>query len=82
IFCNGTAIFLREHHNHMYSVITYYMSQICIRIPVSMVISMVFISIVYFMAGLNPDSEAFAICVGNNMLLLIAGGALVQFPIG
>ncbi|CAG2110471.1 unnamed protein product, partial [Medioppia subpectinata] len=47
-----------------------------VNIPISMVVSMIFISIVYFMAGLNPDPQAFAICVGNNMLLLIAGGFL------
>ncbi|CAG2106905.1 unnamed protein product [Medioppia subpectinata] len=58
IFLDDTALFLREYHNRMYSVLAYYLSHILVRIPVSMLMLLIFVTIVYFMAGLNPDPQA------------------------
>jgi len=60
IFCQEIPIFLREHFNGTYSTYAYFMSKQIVELPIIFLIPLVFISIIYFMVGLNSSMERFA----------------------
>nr|QUF59469.1 ATP-binding cassette transporter Abcg-like5 [Brachionus angularis] len=66
-------IFLREHQNGMYSVISYYLAKIITDLPKFIVLPFVFITINYWMSNLNNDVGKFFICVG--VIILVANTA-------
>jgi len=63
IFCQEIPIFLRDHFNGMYSTHAYFFSKQIVELPLVFFIPLLFISILYFMVGLNSSIERFACCV-------------------
>ena len=62
-------IFLREHQNRMYRVINYYLSKTLVEIPKYIIFPILFISIVYWMAGLNDKADRFLIATAVVVLV-------------
>ncbi|KAK7066131.1 ATPase activity protein [Halocaridina rubra] len=75
-FCNELPIFLREHFNGMYRVDVYYLAKNAAELPLSLCIPVIFISIMYFMVGLNPLAERFFIAMG---VLVVLANTVVSF---
>ncbi|RNA30833.1 white isoform X1, partial [Brachionus plicatilis] len=63
-------VFIREHQNSMYRVVSYYLSRILIDLPVFIIIPIIFVSIIYWMSDLSREGNRFAICVF--MIILVA----------
>nr|UOU03360.1 ATP-binding cassette subfamily G-like 10 [Brachionus rubens] len=63
-------IFIREHQNRMYRVISYYLSKVLIDLPVFILIPAVFVTIIYWMADLNKEGNRFWICMA--LIILVA----------
>ena len=60
LFCAEIPIFLREHHDGMYSTLAYFISKQLVELPLLFIKPIIFASIIYFMVGLNESSERFA----------------------
>jgi hypothetical protein len=52
-------VFSREYFDNMVGVVPYFMSMLLTSLPFSAVLPSVFCAIVYWMAGLRPEWEAF-----------------------
>ena len=63
-------IFLREHFNGSYRVDTYYITKQLAELPIFLVLPCVFVSIFYWMVGLNSEIDRFFICMGIIVLLV------------
>eukprot|EP00090_Calanus_glacialis_P000149 TRINITY_DN10091_c0_g1_i1.p1 TRINITY_DN10091_c0_g1~~TRINITY_DN10091_c0_g1_i1.p1 ORF type:complete len:664 (-),score=109.27 TRINITY_DN10091_c0_g1_i1:412-2403(-) len=60
LFCQEIPLFLREHFNGMYSTYAYFFSKQIVELPIVFTIPLLFISIIYFMVGLNSSLTRFA----------------------
>ena len=56
-------IFKREHFNGNYRVDVYYITKQLAELPIYILTTCVFISVFYFMVGLNPDVDRFFMCM-------------------
>ncbi|CAG2171101.1 unnamed protein product [Oppiella nova] len=56
VFPSEVRIFLSEHHNRWYSTSSYYWSKLFVEIPVCVVISVVYSTIMYFCTGQLPQT--------------------------
>nr|CAD7404673.1 unnamed protein product [Timema cristinae] len=63
VFCAELPVFKREHFNGMYRTDVYFLCKSIAEIPVFIAIPVIFISISYYMIGLNPDPERFLMAV-------------------
>nr|CAD7204145.1 unnamed protein product [Timema douglasi] len=63
VFCAELPVFKREHFNGMYRTDVYFLCKTIAEIPVFIAIPVIFISISYYMIGLNPDPERFLMAV-------------------
>jgi hypothetical protein len=52
-------VFSREYFDNMVGVVPYFMSMLLTSLPFSAVLPSVFCALVYYMAGLRPEWEAF-----------------------
>ena len=59
VFCLELPIFLREHFNGAYRVDTYFITKQMAELPFNLTYPLIFISIYYWMIGLNPDVGRF-----------------------
>ncbi|CAG2180262.1 unnamed protein product, partial [Oppiella nova] len=95
VFPSEVRIFLSEHHNRWYSTSSYYWSKLFVEIPVCVVISVVYSTIMYFCTGQLPQTFRYSyftivtVCVGiifaqNYQLATTIGVAffLVLFLLG
>ncbi|XP_054719148.1 protein white-like [Uloborus diversus] len=72
-FCLEQPIFLREHWNGMYRTDVYFICKTLAEAPILMMMTVMFITILYWMVGLNPDYKAFLISLA--IFILIANTA-------
>ncbi|CAG2164007.1 unnamed protein product [Oppiella nova] len=72
-FCIELPVFLREHNNGMYRVSAYFLSKILAELPSFMFNPLLYVSIFYWMVGLNSGIKEFCICVA--ICLLVADTA-------
>nr|CAD7410475.1 unnamed protein product [Timema cristinae] len=63
VFCAELPVFKREHFNGMYRTDVYFLCKTIAEIPVFIVIPVIFISISYYIIGLNPGPERFWMAV-------------------
>ncbi|XP_059079534.1 protein white-like [Tigriopus californicus] len=63
VFCLELPIFMREHFNGSYRVDTYFLTKQLAELPVYIVMPVVFVSIFYWLVGLNPDGGRFVIAI-------------------
>ncbi|KAG8177288.1 hypothetical protein JTE90_029424 [Oedothorax gibbosus] len=68
-FMIETPIFLREHWNGMYRTDVFFLCKTLAEAPILAGATIVFISINYWMVGLNPDFKAFLICMAILVLM-------------
>lgn len=76
VFCMELPIFLREHFNGMYRTDVYYLCKQLAELPLFIITPIIFVSIFYYMVGMNPDIERFLIC---NLVVLLVTQVVVSF---
>jgi len=64
VFCTELPFFLREHFNGVYRTDVYFITKQLAELPIFLFIPLLMTSIVYFIVGLNPLFQTFAISVG------------------
>ncbi len=62
-------IFLREHFNGMYRTDVYFISKQLAELPLFIIVPIGFVSIFYYMVGMNYLFERFVMC--NVIILLV-----------
>ncbi|XP_054160395.1 protein white-like [Oppia nitens] len=62
-FCKEVPIFHREHSNNVYRVSPYFLTKMLAELPIYVIIPLMFVSIFYFMVGLNNNLYRFVTCV-------------------
>ena len=62
-------VFLREHHNGMYKTHIYLFCKQLAELPFFILQHVIFVSIFYFLVGLNSDPERFFACLGVVLLI-------------
>ena len=70
MFCTELPILLREHFKGMYRVDAYFLTRQLAELPPFIISPLIFLSIFYFMIGLNPDFEKFLIACGVILLMV------------
>jgi len=75
-FPDEKALLFREHRSGMYRLSLYYLSKILVEFPVQMVFPCLFISILYFMCGFNPDPLRFLTAMGIAVAMAAIGQGL------
>ena len=63
VFCLELPIFLREHFNGMYRTDTYFICRQLAELPIFLFLPLVFLSVIYYMVGLNAPFVKFATTV-------------------
>jgi ABC-type multidrug transport system permease subunit len=74
VFCTELGVFLREHRNGMYRTDVYFLSKTLAETPLFTFVPIVFITICYFMIGLNTTGPRFFVAVG--ILILVTHVAI------
>ena len=69
IFCAEIPIFVREQQNNMYRIDLYFITKQLAELPFFLITPLVFNFIFYWMVGLNPDFERFAVSTGLTILV-------------
>lgn len=59
VFCAELPIFMREHRNGMYRSDVYFLCKTLAETPVFLVLPLLFISVPYYLIGLNPEPARF-----------------------
>lgn len=62
-FCAEVPLFLREHRNGMYRVDIYFLCKTLADIPIFTLVSFIFVTVLYFMVGLNPQFSSYLIAL-------------------
>lgn len=75
-FCAEGPLFLREHFNGMYRVDVYFLAKNLAELPLNICLPILFVSISYFMIGLNPEVDRFFIHMG---LIVLTVNAVTSF---
>ncbi|CAL8101454.1 unnamed protein product [Orchesella dallaii] len=75
VFWSELPVFMREHFNGMYRTDTYYLAKTFAELPVYLILPAIFISITYWMIGLNDDIDRFLIAVGTAVLVANVGSS-------
>lgn len=78
-FCVEQPIFLREHWNGMYRTDVYFLAKTFAEAPSLIMINALFVAILYWMIGLNPDYRAFLICLAICVLVANVGASFGYF---
>ncbi|XP_048753747.2 protein white-like isoform X2 [Ostrea edulis] len=69
VFPLEVPIFLREYGTGLYGVGVYYLSKTFVEIPFLIAMPVIFMSILYWMSGLNHDGSVFLIATGIAILV-------------
>ncbi len=62
-FCSELPFILREYSHGLYSIDSYFFSRQLADTPLYLVNTAIFVTIFYWMTGLNPDASRFLICL-------------------
>ncbi|KAL1497603.1 hypothetical protein ABEB36_008533 [Hypothenemus hampei] len=73
VFSTELPIFLREHKNGMYRTDVYFLGKTLADIPIFIFLPLLFLSITYFMIGLNSEMPRFFIACA--IIVLVANAA-------
>ncbi|CAL0320522.1 unnamed protein product [Lupinus luteus] len=76
-FPQERAIFMKERASGMYTLSSYFMARIVGDLPMELILPTVFLSVTYWMGGLNPDLWSFLLT-----LLVVLGYVLVSQGLG
>ncbi|KAL1533798.1 ABC transporter G member 25 [Salvia divinorum] len=76
-FPQERAIFMKEKASGMYTLSSYFMARISGDLPMELILPTLFLSILYWMAGLKPELSAFVLT-----LLVLLGYVLVSIGLG
>jgi len=69
-YCLEIPVFLREHINGMYRTDTFFLAKQLVETPLYVLEASIMFSIIYWIAGLNPEAERFFIALGIVILIL------------
>jgi len=72
VFIGEKVMVMRERQAHCYYLWIYYLTKMLTQTPVDLVVPALFASIVYWIAGLNPDPAAFAMFVFLTILISLS----------
>ncbi|XP_050304753.1 protein white [Anthonomus grandis grandis] len=73
VFSSELPIFLREHKNGMYRTDVYFLGKTIADIPIFIFLPLLFLSICYFLIGLNSEMPRFFVACG--IIVLVANAA-------
>eukprot|EP00033_Pygsuia_biforma_P001678 GCRY01001882.1.p1 GENE.GCRY01001882.1~~GCRY01001882.1.p1 ORF type:complete len:638 (+),score=182.31 GCRY01001882.1:183-2096(+) len=81
IFPAERPVFLRERGNHMYAAFSYYFGRVVSDIPIQCCTTLIFSTLIYWIAGLRNDFEhyIFFLCI---LLLMANVGSGIGFCMG
>lgn len=63
-FTSELPIFMKEHHSGMYRSDVYFLCKMLVDLPVFLLIPFVFVTMVYWLAGLYPSAQAYFVACG------------------
>ena len=69
-----TPIFLREHFNGMYRTEVYYLSKQIADLPMFLITPVIFVTLFYFMVGMNLAVDRFFWCILIAILITQVSG--------
>ena len=69
-YCSELPVFLREHFNGTYRTDAYFLSKQIVETPLYVLEAGILFTILYWMAGLNPEASRFFIFLGISFLIL------------
>jgi len=69
-------LFIREHQNRMYQVISYYLSKVMLEVPMFICLPFIFMLVVFWMANINESIVNFLVCTG---IIILSAQASVSF---
>ena len=69
-----TPIFLREHFNGMYRTEVYYLSKQIADLPMFLITPVLFVTLYYFMVGMNLAADRFFWCILIAILITQVSG--------
>ena len=78
------VVYAKEYNSGLYGVVPYYFSKIIIELPFIMILPWLFIGIIYYVVGFNPEVERFfilggcvvCVCLLGNMWGIFLGAAI------
>ena len=70
VYCTELPILLREHFKGMYRVDAYFLTRQLAEFPPFIISPLIFLTIFYFMIGLNEEVERFFIACGVVLLMV------------
>jgi len=73
-FCGDMEVLKREHENAMYRTDVFFMAKGLADLPILVIQPLLFVSILYYMVGLNPGVSQFFTCAG--IIVLVANTAV------
>ncbi|KAF4532329.1 hypothetical protein B566_EDAN003632 [Ephemera danica] len=76
VFCSELPVFMREHFNGMYRTDVYFLCKTLAEMPIFIAIPLVFISVTYYMIGLNPEPTRF---VSAALVLTLVANVATSF---
>lgn len=75
-FSAERGVFLREHNNGYYSVMSYFLSKTLLEVPLSFLSPWITISIMYPLVGFRPSWPAYAAVCLSGQLMSLVGSAI------
>lgn len=69
-------LFIREHQNRMYQVISYYLSKVILEVPMFVFMPFIFMTVVFWMSNLSDSITNFLTCTG---IIILSAQASVSF---
>ena len=67
------VVYAKEYNSGLYGVIPYYFSKIIIELPFIMILPWLFIGIIYYVVGFNPEVERFFVLGGCVVCVCLLG---------
>ncbi len=69
MFWNELPVFMREHYNGTYRTDVYYLAKTTAELPLYICLPAIFLSISYWMIGMNPSGDRFIIAISIAILI-------------
>ncbi|OXA64289.1 Protein white [Folsomia candida] len=69
VFWNELPVFMREHYNGTYRTDAYYLAKTTAELPLYIFLPAIFLSIGYWMVGMNPSADRFLIAIAIAILI-------------
>jgi len=76
VFCSELPVLYREYFNGAYRISAYFITKQVADLPVFLVTPVIFISIIYWMVGMNDDVERYLL---SCLIILVLVQVVISF---